>query len=157
MNGALRAPGLLAGMAAFDILMNLPGVSPSSPVLSLLAPSIDLLVVLAVLMSAAYGSQRVRTGVAAAVAILLAMFVGWQAFQRWGASAGTGRVIILAAAAVCAGGASFFLARLVLRAFGDAMLRAAFLLVAACCAITQALLGVRIFSPSVLPGMLGFR
>jgi hypothetical protein len=156
MRAALRAPGLLAGMVAFDILMNLPGVSAASPLLSLLAPSIDLLVVLAILMSAAYGNQRVRAGFAVAVAFLLAVFIGWQAYRRWGEPA-VGRTMVLGAATLAAGAGAFFLSKLVLRGFTDATLRNLFLLAAACCAIAQALLGVRIFSPSVVPGMLGFR
>jgi hypothetical protein len=157
MNAALRALGLLAGIVAFDILLNIPGVSGVSPVLSLLAPSIDLLVVLAILMSASYATRRVRIGFAVAVALLVALFAGWEAFGRWGQRAGAALVVILAAAALVAGGASFFLSRLVLRGFSDATLRSVFLLTAAGCAMMQALLGVRIFSPSVVPVLLGFR
>jgi len=150
---ASLAPGLLAGMVLFDVLINLPGVSQASPLTSLLAPSLDLLVVLAVLMSAAYGSQRVRTGFAVGVSVFLALFLGWQAYLRWGAP-GAARIAVLCMAAVGAGVASFFLSRLVLRGFNDAVLRSLFLLAAASCAVVQAILGVRIFSPSGMPGIL---
>jgi len=150
---ALRAPGLLAGIVFIDVLINLPGVSPSRPVLSLLAPSLDLLVALALLMSAAYGGERVRTGFAAGVSVLLALVIGWHGYRRWGIP-DAGRTVVLAGAALAACAAFFFLSKLVLRGFGDAVLRNLFLLVAACCAVVQAILGVRIFAPSVVPGML---
>ncbi|HTP58450.1 MAG TPA: hypothetical protein VMM82_05990 [Spirochaetia bacterium] len=157
MSGALRLGGLLAGMVAFDVIMNFPGVSASSPVLSLLAPSIDLLVVLAILLSASYAAQGVRTGFAAGVALLVAVVVGWQAWRRWGAPPEAGRIVVLSLSTLCAGAASFFLSRLVLRGFGSAMLRNLFFLAAACGAVVQALLGVRVFSPSVVPVILGLR
>ena len=153
----LRAPGLLAGMVCFDLLLNGPRFSLVSPLASLAVPSIDLLVVLAVLLSAAHGTERVRTGFALGVAILLAFFLGWQAYRRWGASDGALRLALLGIAAVGAGAASFFLSRLVLRGFRDVVLRSLFLLAAAGCAVIQALLGLRIFAPSVVPVMLGFR
>jgi hypothetical protein len=154
---ALRASGLLAGMTCFDLLLNSPHFSSISPLASLAVPSIDLLVVLAILLSAAHGNERVQTGFAAGVAALVAFFLGWQAFRRWGASDGVLRLALLAIAAVGTGAASFFLSMLVLRGFRDAVLRSLFLLAAAGCAVVQALLGVRIFASSVVPVMLGFR
>jgi hypothetical protein len=153
----LRAPGLLAGMICFDLLLNSPRFSSISPLASLAVPSIDLLVVLAILLSAAHGNARVQTGFAAGVAGILAFFLGWQAFRRWGAPDEVLRLALLGVAAIGAGAASFFLSRLVLRGFSNAVLRSLFLLAAAGCAVVQALLGVRIFASSVVPVMLGFR
>jgi hypothetical protein len=157
MNRALRAAGLLAGMAAFNILLNIHGFSWASPVASLLDPSVDLLVLMAILMTAALVNQRAHVGFAVGVAVLLALYVGWQVFQRWGAPLAAGRIALIGLAALVAGVVSFFLSRLVVRGFDDATLRSLFLLAAACCVIIQALLGVRIFSSSVVPGLLGFR
>jgi len=153
MSQTLRTPGLLAGIVLIDLLINLPGISPGSPLASLLAPSLDLLVALALLMSAAYGGQRVRTGFAAGVSVLLAILIGWEGYRRWG-TPGAGRILIVGIAAVVACAAFFFLSKLVLRGFRDAVIRNLFLLAAAGCAVVQALLGVRIFAPSVVPGML---
>ena len=70
MNRALRAAGLLAGMAAFDILLNVHAFSRASAVASLLDPSLDLLVVMAILMTAALVNQRVQIGFAVGVAAI---------------------------------------------------------------------------------------
>jgi len=156
MNGAFSAVGLLAGIAGFDILLNLPCFSGASPMASLLAPSLDLLVVLALLMTAALVTQRAYRGFAVAVALLVAFHVGWQAYRRWGAPPAAGRITLLGLTVVGVGVASFFLSKLVLRGFSVATLRSLFLLAAACCAIIQALLGVRVFSSSIVPRMLGF-
>jgi hypothetical protein len=53
MQAAKSLPGLVAGLLFFDLLINLPGFSTASPVASLLAPSIDLLVVSAALVGIA--------------------------------------------------------------------------------------------------------
>ncbi len=147
------ASSLVAGMVLFDILINLPGVSAASPLASLLVPSLDLLVVLAILMSAARASRGVRTGLAAGISVLLASLIGWQAYSRWGTPE-LARIAALGIAAAGAGVASFFLSKLVFRGFNDAVLRSLFLLAAASCAVVQALLGVRIFVGSSVPGAL---
>ena len=157
MNGALRAVGLLAGIAGFDILMNLPCFSRVSPVATLLAPSVDLLVVLALLMTVTLVTQHASWGFAVAVALLVAFYVGWQAYRRWGVPPAVGQITLLGSGVVGVGVASFFLSKLVLRGFSNATLRSLVLLAAACCALIQALLGVRVFSSSMVPGMLGFR
>ena len=157
MSGALRLAVLLAAMAALDVIMNIPGISASSAVVSLLAPSIDLLIVLAILMSASYARQGVRNGAAVGVGLLIAAFFGWQAWRRWGAPPEAWRILVISASTLCAGVASFFLSRLVLSGFRSAILRNAFFLAAACGAVVQAMLGVRIFSASVIPSLLGFR
>ncbi|MGD0726699.1 MAG: hypothetical protein ABSB63_14200 [Spirochaetia bacterium] len=51
--------GLIVGLLLFDLLVNLPGWSPGAPVSSLLAPSVDLLLVAAALMGAAGSSFTV--------------------------------------------------------------------------------------------------
>ena len=153
MSQALRAPGFVAGVVLIDALMNLPGFSAAAPVTSLLLPSLDLLVALALLMSAAYGGTRLRTAFAVIVSVLLALLIAWQGYRRWG-TPDAGRIIIVGVAGVAACVAFFFLSKLVLHGFGDAILRNVFFLAAACCAVVQALLRVRIFAPSALPGAL---
>jgi len=161
VDGARLVPGFLAGIVAFDVLLNLPGLSSASPLASLLAPSIDLLVVLALLMSTAGASRGVRTGFSVGVSFLVALVIGWQAYHRWGEPS-PWRLVALGVAACGAGAASFFLSKLVYRGFKDAMLRNFFLLAAASCAVIQAIRGPRIFAPGAVPGILraigeGFR
>jgi len=166
MDGARLAPGFLAGVVLLDILVDLPGFSPAAPVASLLSPSLDLLIVLAVLMSAARGGPGLRAGFAAAVAAFMGLSIGLRAYLRWGAPEATRflaagavfPIVLLGLAAVIAaalaGIASFLLSRLLYRGLAHAVLRSLFLLVAACCAVIQALAGVRIFAPSSVPGIL---
>jgi len=153
VDGARLVPGFLAGIVLFDILLNLPGLSSASPLASLLAPSIDLLVVLALLMSTAGAGQGARTGFSVGVSFLVALVFGWQAYHTWGEPSAW-RLVALCAAACAAGAASFFLSKLVHRGFKDAILRNLFLLSAAGCAVIQAILGPRIFAPSTVPAIL---
>ncbi len=146
MTGARSAPGLLAGIVLFDILINLPAFSPAVPVSSLLAPSLDLLVVVALLMTVARAGPGVRAGCAVGLAILLGAAVGVQAYLRWGAPS--------LACGPAAGAASFFLTRLLYPGLADSLLRSLVLLAAALCAVIQALLGVRVFGPSAAAGVL---
>ncbi len=146
MPGARFVPGLLAGIVLFDLVINLPAISPVSPVASLLAPSLDLLVVVALLLTVARGGPGVRTGFAVGVAVLVGLAVGLQAYLRWGAGS-------LAAGPVAAG-ASFLASRLVYPGLADPVLRSLVLLTAALCAVIQALLGVRIFGPSAVAGTI---
>jgi hypothetical protein len=163
------ALGLLAGLLAFDLLLNLPGVTPSAPFAPLmlfanhLAPSIDLLVVAAVLMVSAGAGPRakagIRVGLAAAVALLLGMEVllrlgpgavhAWSRAMPWGllALAGAGAVAALAAVGVL----SWLLAGMLYNGFARATWRSVFLAVVAGCTILQVLTRVRIFAPSALP------
>jgi hypothetical protein len=166
MDGARSLPGFLAGIVLFDIIINLPGFSPASPFASLLSPSLDLLVVLAVFLTAARGGSGVRTGFAVGVAVLVGLTVGLRGYLRWGAPE-AGRFLAAGAvlpliglggaglgAAGLSGLASFFLSRPVYRGLADVILRSLFILAVACCTVVQALLGARIFAPSGVPGML---
>ncbi|MGA2763683.1 MAG: hypothetical protein ABSG17_10000 [Spirochaetia bacterium] len=167
MSRARMALCLAAGIMLFDLLINLPRLSPASLPASILAPSLDLLVVLAILMSTVRTRPGLKTGVATGVSVAVALVVGLEAFLRWGAQEagrvfGNGLVaegLLLGVAALAAltavGLASFFLARLVLQGFGDPLLRSLFLLAAAGCAVIQALLGVRVFAGSAVPGIVG--
>ncbi len=140
MQATRPVPGLLAGIVLFDILLNLPAFSPASPVASLLAPSLDLLVAVAFLLTVARSSPGVRTGFAVGLALLAGPVIGIGAFLRWGPPS--------LAAGPAAAAASFFLARLLYPGLADRLLRSLVLLAAATCAVIQALLGVRIFGPS---------
>jgi len=154
---------LLAGALIFDVLIDLPAFSEAAPVSSLLGPSLDLLVVMALLLMVSSAAPRARTGLAIAVSIFLAILLGWKAVDRLGpsevaqfftgasplgmAALSAGGIVVLAAAAA----AAFVASRLVLRGFEDAALRNVFLAAAAVCAVTQALTGLPVFSASEIP------
>lgn len=155
--------GLLAGILLFDLLINIPAFSPASPVLSLLAPSLDLLVALALLFAVSQAASGWRTGLVAAVSLLVALLLGLEALDRVGLGVAARMVRegpALRTAALAAGGlvalgaagiAAFFLSRLVIPGFADPVLRSLFLAAAAVCAVLQALAGLHVFAPSVIP------
>jgi len=154
---------LLAGALIFDVLIDLPGFSGAAPAASLLAPSLDLLVVMALLLLVSSAAPRLRSGFAVAISILLAVLLGWKAVDRLGPAevirfftgvSALGKAALVAGGAVvlaAAASAAFLGSRLVLRGFEDALLRNVFLAAAAVCAVTQALTGLRVFSPSEIP------
>jgi hypothetical protein len=163
MRDARFIPGLLAGFLAFDLLINLPGFLPDAPVASLLAPSIDLLIVAAALFGVAQSAAGTRRGLRIALSILLACLLAYETGARFGFDIvpgllGGGSVflktlsialslIVLAATAVIA----FLLSALVLRGFSSLLVRSSFLAVVAVCAMVQVLSGRRVFGPSGLP------
>lgn len=162
MRGRL-ALRLLAGALILNVLIDLPAFSAAAPAASLLAPSLDLLVVMALLMMVSSAASKPRAVFSIVVSILLALLLGWKSVDRFGpaevvrlfagasalgkAALAAGGVLTLAAAAA----AAFAGCRLVLRGFEDAVLRNVFLAAAAVCAVTQALTGLRVFSPSEIP------
>jgi hypothetical protein len=160
---ARPVPGLLAGTLLFDILINLPAFSAASPVVSLFAPSLDLLVALALLFVVSKAAPGYRTTLVAVVSLLLALMLGWEALDRFGLGEAArllrqGPALRTAALVACAlvalgagGAAALFLSRLVLPGLADPVLRSVFLAAAAMCAVIQALTGLHVFSPSVIP------
>ncbi len=154
---------LVAGIVLLDLLINLPAFSVSSPLGSLLVPSLDLLVVLALLMGVSQASSGLKTGFSIAVSVLLTLMLGWETVERVGPREALGLlqagpalrsallvVACIAALAAC-GTAAFFASRLALRGLADPFLRNVFLVVAAVCAVLQAATGLRVFAPSMVP------
>jgi hypothetical protein len=159
-------PGLLAGLAAFDLLINLPRLSLSAPVSSLLVPSIDLLVVAAALVGIAQASPGARKGLRIALGVLLALLLAYVAGARFGFDAALGlfgghssileaaSVVACLVAAAAAAWIAYLLSCPVLRGFSTLVSRSVFLLVVALCAVIQVLAGRHVFSPSALPGLV---
>jgi hypothetical protein len=159
---------LLAGLLLFDLLLNLPGLDPSSPAASLLAPSIDLLIVAAVCLGAvrsAEASRRVpRIVAAAAVVLLMACALGerfgYDVFAKlFGTGAGAGGSAVASLLVSIAGAAAVFVAAylissLVVAGFGTTIVQNVFLLLVAASVIVQVLVGARVFVPSVVPRVI---
>jgi hypothetical protein len=158
--------GLPAGLLLFDVLVNLPGFSPAHPVGSLLAPSIDLLVIAALLWGASQAGERARRPLRIVVCSLLVILLGLETGERFGADiplrllgpgswllAATGCLVSLAVLAVAA-----FLAYagsgLVVKGFSSVIVRSAFLAVVAVLAVLQVVAGHRLFEPSEIPRLV---
>ena len=161
-----RAVRLLAGALIFDVLIDIPAFSVSAPVASLLAPSLDLLVVLALLLGVSTAAPRLRRGFAIAVSVFAAALLAWKAVDRFGPAhmisslmnapvpARAALVAAGAAAVAAAGAVAYLSSSLVLRGFEERLLRNVFLAAAAACAVTQALTGARVFSQSEIPRII---
>jgi hypothetical protein len=166
-------PALLAGLLLFDVLVNLPGFTPASPLASLLAPTIDLLVIVAVCMGIAQAGEGARRPLRIALGVLVAALVASAAGLRfgfdiasrlvaggsangsgaggWGAAAGWA-----ACAAILAGFglASFLLSGLLIRGLQSRIVRSIMLLLIALAAVLQVISGRRLFGPSVVPRLI---
>ncbi|HUJ77197.1 MAG TPA: hypothetical protein VL359_20195 [bacterium] len=171
-HGPVRGPvlGLVPGVLLFDVLLNLPAFTPAEPVRSLLAPSIDLLVVAAACMGVAQagpGPQRpLRIGLAALTAALAAaaagLRFGWGAAGHlfggdpggslaMAAAAGWALCVLVAAAVgLCA----FVASGPVVRGMQPRVARSVLLLVIALAAVLQVVTGHRVFTPSVIPRLI---
>ena len=155
--------GLIAGLLLFDLLINLPGWSPSAPVASALAPSVDLLLVAAALMGAATASPGPRLGVRIVVCVLLVFLLGYAAGTRFGFDipfrlfGGAGAVplaaggLLCAAAVAAAAGLAWLFSRLVIRGFSHLVTRSVFLAVVALLTVFQVISGKHVFTPSEIP------
>ena len=155
--------GLLAGLLLFDVLVNLPGLSPAHPVGSLLVPSIDLLVIAALLWGAAQAGEGTRVVLRIAVCALLVILLGLEIAVRFGADIplrllGTGTWVraavgclvslaVVAAAVVLA----YLGSGLVVRGFSSVIVRSVFIAVVAASAVLQVVAGHRLFQPSEIP------
>jgi len=166
----MRSPratlALLAGLFLFDILVNLPGFVPSSPVASLLVPSIDLLVIAAACMGIAQAGERARMPLRIALSVLALFLVACSAGLRFGLDAGARlfgggafpqvaagwavSFVLLAAA----GAASFFLSGLLVGGLQQPISRSILLLVVCLAAVLQVVSGRRLFTASVIPRLI---
>jgi hypothetical protein len=157
-------PGLLAGLLLFDLLVNLPRFSPVTPVVSLLAPTIDLLVVVAACMGIAQAGPRGALRVA--VSVLVVALAACGAGLRFGFDIaprvfGGGSPAAMAAGwAVCAAACaavfviSFLVSGLILDGLQSAIVRSVMLMVIAAGAVLQVVSGRRLFGPSVIPRLI---
>ncbi len=163
MRAARPLPGLLAGLVAFDLLLNLPGFSTASPAASLLAPSIDLLVITAACMGTAQTGQRARQGLGIVVTIAAVLLIASRTGARFGfdvglrlvapgTAVGTAASCLLSLAILAAAaGVSYLLVGLLVRGFAPPITRSVVLLLIALLAVLQVLTGRRLFSASVIP------
>jgi hypothetical protein len=163
MPAAKSLPALVAGLLFLDLLINLPGLSAASPVVSLLAPSIDLLVVAAALVGISQASEQARVPLRIVMSILLAALLCYKAAARFGVPAiavslgfgspvagyALGMVVCLAAAALV-----YFCSPLVLGSFSFATVRSLFIVVVALLAVLQVVSRHRIFEPSAIPRLV---
>jgi hypothetical protein len=160
MQAAQSVPGLAAGLLLFDLLVNLPGFSPSSPVASLLAPSIDLLVVAAALVGVSQAGEGARVPLRIVVSLLLAALLGGAAVARFGVdvvsrtlgfgSPAAGYALAVAAL-LAAAALSYVGSGPVLRSFSFPIVRSLFVVVVALAAVLQVVSRHRILGPSVIP------
>jgi hypothetical protein len=164
-------PGLLAGLLLFDVLVNLPGLSPSSPLASLLAPAIDLLVIVAACMGIAQAGEGARRPLRVAVSVLAVALVACAAGLRfgfdimprlvaggngsgaggWGIAAGW---VLSAAILGAAGVVSFLLSGLLIAGLQPPVVRSIMLLLIALAAVLQVVSGRRLFGASVIPRLI---
>ncbi len=165
MKSARLAAGAVAGLLVLDLLLNLPGISAGSVAASLLVPSIDLLVVGAILFMAAQspaGARRTLRMVAVAVLLVLACY---EVASRFGVASpaalfGTGTAARVASCAVSlvilAAGfvAAWLAAGLVLRGIETPVLRNGFIALVALVAIVHVVSGGRVLAQSVVPRMV---
>jgi hypothetical protein len=159
-------PGLLAGLLLFDLLVNLPRFSPVTPLVSLLAPTIDLLVVVAACMGIAQAGESPRRALRVAVSVLVVALAACGAGLRFGFDIaprllGGGSPAAMAAgwavsAAVCAaaGVISFLVSGLLVNGLQSAVIRSVMLMVIAAGAVLQVVSGRRLFGPSVIPRLI---
>jgi hypothetical protein len=168
MRPARGAAELFAGLLLFDVLVNLPGLSLSSPFSSLLVPSIDLLVIAAACMAIAQAGEPARVPLRIALGVLAVFLVSAGAGLRFGfnvpsrllgsggaaagvAAAGWALSILILAAA---GAAAYVISGLLVRGFQPALIRSVMLLVISLAAVMQVVSGRRIFSASVIPRLI---
>jgi len=154
---------LLAGLFIFNLLLNLPRAEPAALFSTLLAPSIDLLVAAAICLAGVRtgDSSRRTVRIAAAVVTVLLMACavgerfGWAVYMRLfgdsGALPAAASLVLCAATAAAAFAAAYAASGLVAAGFGTLIVQNVFLLLIAASVVAQVLVGVRVFSPSVVP------
>jgi hypothetical protein len=162
-------PALLAGLLLFDVLINLPGFSPASPFASLLAPTIDLLVIVAVCMGLAQAGEAARRPLRIVLGVLVAALVASAAGLRlgfdiaprllgngsgaagWSAAAGWAVCVVILAGV---GVVSFLLSGLLIEGLQSRVVRSIMLLLIALAAVLQVVSGRRLFGASVIPRLI---
>lgn len=157
---------LLAGLLLFDLLLNLPALSAASPAASLLAPSIDLLVMAAACLGIRQAAERSRRGLRIAVSLLAGLLLAYGIGARFGFDVvahlfGDGNGIRIAASCVASAIiaaaallAAYLFSGLLMRGFAPPLIPNVFLLVIALCVILQVVSGLRVFAPSVVPRII---
>lgn len=155
-------PGLLAGLLLLDLLVNLPRFSPVLPVASLLAPTIDLLVIVAACMGIAQAGESPRRALRAAVSVLAVALAACGAGLRFGfdiaprllggsPAAMAAGWALAAAACAAAGVIAFLVSGLMVNGLQAPIIRSVVLLVIAAGAVLQVVSGRRLFGASVIP------
>jgi hypothetical protein len=153
MRGARTIPLLLLGILLLDLLLNAPAYSADSPVVSLLRPSLDLLLLLAALLVIGRAGERARFWLRIALLVpglLLIVFtaIGWPGpVARFLELRLPIAVLLLAAAGVLC----FLCFGFVLRGFAHPVPRNVFLLAVAFLAILQITTGPEVFRQSAIP------
>jgi len=162
----LAAAGLAAGLLLLDVLLNVPLLSPRAPLASLLAPSIDFLVLTACCMGIARAGASAQQGLRIGFAVVAAAFLageaglrfGWDAGGHlFGSGAGTGTTASWAISAVllvAAGIAAFALSRLTVRGLQPPLARGVLLLAISLAAMVQVVSGRRLFAASIVPRLI---
>jgi len=159
------AAGLAAGLILLDVLLNVPRFSSAAPAASILAPSIDLLVLVACGMGIARAGTTARVGLRAAFAVLTAGFAVCEAGLRFGWDAGAqlfgpGHLLavaswaVVALTAITAGAGAFALCGMLVRGMESALARAVVLLGVSLAAVLQVASGRHLFAPSVIPKLI---
>jgi hypothetical protein len=166
MRTARTLPALLAGLLLFDLLVNLPAFSPSSPLVSLLAPSIDLLVIVAACMGTAQAGENPRLPLRIAVSVLAVVLAACAAGLRFGFDLpvrlfGGGNALSVAAGCAvsigilaAAGWVAFLLSGLLIAGLQPRIVRSVMLLAIALAAVLQVVSGRRLFVASVIPRLI---
>jgi hypothetical protein len=166
-SSARRAlPGLLAGLVLLDLLVNLPGFDPASAASTLLIPSLDLLIFVALCLGIAQAGEASWVPLRIAAVVLAVFLMAWKIGARFGpdlpwklfgdgpAILGVAGCVVSLAAAAAAGVALFLLSGLVVRGFLTAMARNGALLVIAAAVIIHVLLKATLFAPSIVPRII---
>lgn len=153
MRGARTIPWLLLGILVLDLLLNAPAYSAESPVLSLLRPSLDLLLLLAALLVIGRAKERARIWLRIALLVpgilLIAITaIGWPGPVARFLEARLALAILLLAAA---GALCFLCFGFILRGFEHPMPRNVFLITVAFLAIMQITTGREVFRQSAIP------
>jgi hypothetical protein len=156
----------MAGLLLLDVLLNVPLFSPWSPAGSLLAPSIDLLVLAACCMGIAQTGGPTRRSLRIGLAVLAAVLVACEAGLRfgWGAGGhllGSGPAMRAAASwvaclllAAAVGLAGFALSGPTVRGLEAPLARSLLLLAVSLATILQVVSGRRLFTASVIPRLI---
>ena len=150
---------LAGGLLLADLLLNLPRFSVSADSAgslgswagSLLVPSIDLLMVSAILLigvQSGAGGRRASRILAAAVILIFAVYA---ALPRM--STAPALLAAALAAAVAVGIVGWLAATLIVRGFQNGLTRSVFVALVALAAILHVALAGRIFAPSMVPVM----
>jgi hypothetical protein len=153
MRGARTIPLLLLGILLLDLLLNATAYSAASPVVSLLRPSLDLLLLLAALLVIGRAGERARFWLRIALLVPGLLLIVFTAIEWPGPVARLleSRLPIAVLLLAAAGALCFFCFGFVLRGFAHPVPRNVFLLAVAFLAIMQITTGREVFRQSAIP------